>query len=88
MTAPVAKGTLTRLFFDALERHRSLPAAYRYKVGGRWVALTHADVEERVRAVSLGLRELGVRPGGGHPAGFCPGNRPEPVPEHGGRTAE
>ena len=63
MTAAVAKGTLTRLFFDALERHRSLPAAYRHKVGDRWVALTHADVEERVRAVSLGLRELGVRPG-------------------------
>jgi long-chain acyl-CoA synthetase len=64
MTAPrIATGTLTRLFFDALERHGSLPAAYRHKVGERWVGLTHADVEQRVRAVSLGLRELGVRPG-------------------------
>jgi len=62
--SPVAtKGTLTRLFFDALERHRALPAAYRHKVGEHWVALTHSDVESRVRAVSLGLRELGVRPG-------------------------
>ncbi|PYP32735.1 MAG: long-chain fatty acid--CoA ligase, partial [Gemmatimonadetes bacterium] len=40
---------MVRLFFDAVE--------------GRWVALTHREVEERVRAVSLGLRELGVRPG-------------------------
>jgi long-chain acyl-CoA synthetase len=63
MTPPETKGTLTRLFFDALERHRSLPAAFRHKVGDRWVALTHADVESRVRAISLGLRELGVRPG-------------------------
>jgi long-chain acyl-CoA synthetase len=63
MTAPMAKGTLTQLFFNALERHRSLPAAYRHKVGDRWVGLTHTDVEERVRAVSLGLRELGVGPG-------------------------
>ena len=34
MTAPrLPKGTLTRLFFDAIERHRSLPAAYRQKWG-------------------------------------------------------
>ena len=59
----MTKGTLVRLFFDAVERFASLPAALRHKVGGRWVALTHREVEERVRAVSLGLRELGVRPG-------------------------
>ena len=64
MTTPSpTKGTLTRLFFDAIERHRSLPAAYRQRVNDRWVGLTHAEVEERVRAVSLGLRELGIRPG-------------------------
>jgi long-chain acyl-CoA synthetase len=63
MTAPQnPAGTLTRLFFDALERHRALPAAYRHKVGGSWASLKHADVEDRVRAISLGLRELGVRP--------------------------
>ena len=59
----MTKGTLVRLFFDAVDRHDALPAAYRHKVAGRWVALTHREVEERVRAVSLGLRELGVRPG-------------------------
>ena len=63
MTAPTTTGTLTRLFFDAIERYTSLPAAYRHRVGERWVGLTHAEVEERVRAVSIGLRELGVRPG-------------------------
>ena len=55
--------TLTRLFFDAVEQHRNLPAAYRHKVDGRWVSLTHGDVAERVQAVSIGLRELGVKPG-------------------------
>jgi len=75
MTPRLAKGTLTRLFFDALERHRTLPAAYRHKVDGRWVALTHADVEERVRAISLGLRELGVRPG--ERVSILSENRPE-----------
>ena len=59
----MTKGTLTQLFFDAVERHRDLPAAYRRKVEGRWVSLSHRELEERVRAVSLGLRELGVRPG-------------------------
>ena len=58
-------GTLTQLFFDAVEKYaaQSHPAAFRHKVGDRWVGLTHRDVEERVRAVSLGLRELGVQPG-------------------------
>src|SRR5207245_875100 len=60
---PVTKGTLVRLFFDAVDRFGGLPAALRYKVGGRWVALTHREVEERVRAVSVGLRELGIQPG-------------------------
>jgi long-chain acyl-CoA synthetase len=60
---PPPPGTLTRLFFDAVERHGALPAAFRYKEGDRWIGLTHAQVEERVRAASLGLRELGVAPG-------------------------
>ena len=59
----MSTGTLVRLFFDAVERHGTLPAALRHKVDSRWVALRHREVEERVRAVSLALRELGVRPG-------------------------
>jgi long-chain acyl-CoA synthetase len=56
-------GTLTRLFFDAVERYGKLPAAFRYKGDGIWKPVTHREAEERVRAVSLGLRELGIRPG-------------------------
>ena len=59
----MTKGTLVRLFFDAVERQAGLAAAYRHKAGGRWMSLSHREVEERVRAISLALRELGVRPG-------------------------
>jgi long-chain acyl-CoA synthetase len=57
--------TLTQLFFEAVERYsaRHHPAAFRHKSRDRWVPLTHREVEERVRAVSVGLRELGVQPG-------------------------
>jgi long-chain acyl-CoA synthetase len=57
------QGTLTKLFFDAVERHAGRPAAFRSKVAGEWKPLTHREVEARVRNVSLGLRELGVAPG-------------------------
>ena len=57
------QGTLTKLFFDAVERHSGRPAAFRSKVGGVWQPTTHREAEDRVRAVALGLRELGVRPG-------------------------
>ncbi|HXF96616.1 MAG TPA: long-chain fatty acid--CoA ligase [Gemmatimonadales bacterium] len=58
-------GTLTQLFFEAVERYaaQNHPGAFRHKVGGRWVTLTHREVEERVRAIALGLRDLGVGPG-------------------------
>ena len=58
-------GTLTQLFFDAAEKYaaKDHPAAFRHKVGDQWTSLKHREVEERVRAVSAGLRELGVQPG-------------------------
>jgi long-chain acyl-CoA synthetase len=59
----LSAGTLTRLFFDAVERHARHPAAFRYKADGVWKSVTHGEVEERVRAIALGLRELGVHPG-------------------------
>jgi long-chain acyl-CoA synthetase len=37
--------------------------ALRAKEGGRWVPLGYSEVAERVRHLSLGLLELGVRPG-------------------------
>jgi long-chain acyl-CoA synthetase len=55
--------TLTALFFDAVDRYAGHPAAFRYKANGGWRAVTHREAEDRVRALSLGLRELGLRPG-------------------------
>ena len=55
--------TLTALFFDAVDRYAGHPAAFRYKADGGWRAVTHREAEDRVRALSLGLRELGLRPG-------------------------
>ena len=59
----MSNGTLTKLFFDAVDKYAGRPAAFRHKTGGEWKPVTHREVEERVRAISLGLRELGVRPG-------------------------
>ena len=56
-------GTLTKLFFDAVEKYAGRPAAFRHKTAGRWVPITHGETVERVRDISLGLRELGVKPG-------------------------
>src|SRR3989475_2650329 len=59
----MTRGTLTQLFFTTTDRHAGLPAAFRSKVGGTWIAITHRDALERVQAISLGLRELGITPG-------------------------
>jgi len=59
----MSTGTLTQLFFEAVERHAGRPAAFRSKVGGVWRSITHREAEARVRAISLGLRELGIRAG-------------------------
>jgi len=57
------KGTLTQLFFTGIDRHAGLPAAFRSKVAGVWTPIPHRAAAERVQAISLGLRELGVQPG-------------------------
>src|SRR2546422_64552 len=59
----MSTGSLPRLFFDAVERHAGRPAAFRSKVGGVWTSITHRDAEARVRAIAVGLRELGIRAG-------------------------
>ncbi len=69
------KGTLNQLFFTAVDRHADLAAAFRSKVAGAWVPITHREAAERVQAISLGLRELGVRPG--DRVGLVSENRPE-----------
>ena len=69
------RGTLTQLFFTTVDRHAGLPAAFRSKVGGAWVSITHRDALDRVQAISLGLRELGINPG--DKVAIISENRPE-----------
>lgn len=69
------RGTLNQLFFTTIDRHAGLPAAFRSKVGGAWVPITHREALERVQAISLGLRELGIKPG--DKVGLISENRPE-----------
>jgi len=71
----VSNGTLTQLFFTTVNRHIGLPAAFRSKVGGAWVVITHREVLERVQAISLGLRELGIA--AGDRVAIISENRPE-----------
>jgi long-chain acyl-CoA synthetase len=59
---PPSKGTLNRLFFDAVERY-SRSDALQTRVGDHWVATSHRQLAERVRRVSLGLESLGVARG-------------------------
>src|SRR5712691_730480 len=55
--------TLTGLFFDAVAQYGDQDAAFRYKAAGAWHAVKHREAAERVQAVSLGLRALGLGPG-------------------------
>jgi long-chain acyl-CoA synthetase len=57
-----APGTLTRLFFDAVNTYHK-PDALQVKRNGRYEPISHDTVALRVRRASLGLEELGVRPG-------------------------
>src|SRR5690348_12803928 len=71
----MSRGTLTQLFFTTVDRHAGLPAAFRSKVAGAWVSMTHRQALERVQAISLGLRELGIKPG--DKVAIVSENRPE-----------
>ncbi|HEU4699703.1 MAG TPA: long-chain fatty acid--CoA ligase [Gemmatimonadales bacterium] len=55
--------TLNELFFGAMDRFATRPVALRAKLAGRWVGISYAELLERVHALSIGLRELGVAPG-------------------------
>jgi long-chain acyl-CoA synthetase len=66
--------TLTRLFFEAVEKYDA-PLAYQYKKDGKYVPISHKEVLKRVRAVSLALGALGVKRG--DRVGIMSENRPE-----------
>ena len=68
-------GTLNDLFFGAMDRFRDRPAAMRYKVDGRWQAISYAALLERVHAASAGLLDLGIR--AGDRVAILSENRPE-----------
>jgi long-chain acyl-CoA synthetase len=55
-------GTLTKLFFDAVEKFNR-PDALQFKRNGQYQPISHRDLADRVRRVALGLQELGIRPG-------------------------
>ena len=67
--------TLNDLFFGAMDRFRDRPAAMRYKVDGRWQAISYAALLERVHAASAGLLDLGIR--AGDRVAILSENRPE-----------
>jgi long-chain acyl-CoA synthetase len=60
MTAPQ---TLNQLFFSAMDRFAQRPVVMRVKRDGAWVDLSYRQLLDRVQGLSLGLGELGVRPG-------------------------
>ena len=55
-------GTLTRLFFDAVQKY-DRPDALQYKENGVYKPISHRVLADRVRHVALGLQELGLAPG-------------------------
>jgi long-chain acyl-CoA synthetase len=57
-----APGTLTRLFFDAVQKF-DRPDALQYKEGGTYKPISHREMGDRVRHVALGLQALGLQPG-------------------------
>ncbi len=58
-----APRTLNALYLAGLDRHRGRPVAMRHKRDGAWRDISYAELADRVRHVSLGLLELGVRRG-------------------------
>ncbi len=55
-------GTLNELFFGAMDRAAARPVVMRRKHAGQWESISGAALLERVQDLSLGLRELGVKP--------------------------
>jgi long-chain acyl-CoA synthetase len=67
-------GTLTQLFFDAVERHDK-PDALQHKVNGVYKPISSRTLLERVRRAALGLAELGIA--AGNRVAILSENRPE-----------
>jgi long-chain acyl-CoA synthetase len=57
-----APGTITRLFFDAIQEF-DRPDALRFERDGVYVPLSHRAIEQRVRRIALALLDAGVQRG-------------------------
>src|SRR5689334_8643788 len=55
-------GTLNQLLFEAIEKYNK-PDAMQVRVGEQYTPISHATLLERLRKVSYGLREIGIRRG-------------------------
>src|SRR5215510_12892205 len=55
-------GTLNQLLFEAVERYNK-PDAMQVRVGEQYTSISHAALLDRIRRVSHGLREIGIRRG-------------------------
>ena len=67
--------TLNDLYFDAIARFGERPVVMRAKIDGHWTDLSYRELEHRVRGLSLGLLELGIKPG--EHVAILSENRPE-----------
>ncbi len=71
---PPAPGTLTELFFDAVERFDK-PDALQFKKSDRYEKVSHREILKRVRHCAIGLGTLGIKHG--DRVGILAENRPE-----------
>ena len=55
-------GTLNQLLFEAIEKYNK-PDAMQVRVGEQYTPISHAVLLDRIRKVSYGLREIGIRRG-------------------------
>ena len=67
-------GTISKLFFDAVDRHDK-PDALQHKVSGVYQPISSRALADRVRRTALGLAELGVK--AGDRVAIFSDNRPE-----------
>ncbi len=69
--------TLNEMIFGGLDRFSRRPVAMRYKPRGAsaWQEYSYAQVQDRVRCLAAGLRELGIAPGSN--VSILSENRPE-----------
>ncbi|MBB4639571.1 AMP-dependent synthetase/ligase [Longimicrobium terrae] len=71
---PVERDTIPRIFFGGIDRHHR-DQAMMYRAGGKWLTLSHAEIETRVTRLAAALSDLGV--GTGSRVVILSENRPE-----------